>query len=79
MRTKHLYVSIHIRIKREAGAFKMFKPSSDVLLSITKRCFFCGCFLLFMFHALLYYSVLYGPCKLFSPAGKGLTSCLSFV
>ena len=31
----------------------MFKPSSDILLTIPRQCFFCGSSLLFMFRAVL--------------------------
>ena len=56
-----------------------FKHSSKiVLLTVPRRCFFCGhlcyfCPVLFYFHALLFVDALW------SPAGKGLTSWLSFV
>ena len=36
----------------------MFKPSSDFLLTAPRRCFFCGSFLLVMFHVCLGYAVL---------------------
>ena len=42
----------------------MFKLSSDILLTVPRRCFFCGSFLLFMFHVCLYHTVLSGPCSL---------------
>ena len=43
----------------------MFKPSSDILLTIPRQCFFCGSSLLFMFHVCLYYhAVLSVPCCL---------------
>ena len=41
----------------------MFKPSSDFLLTVPRRCLFCGSVLLFMFHVCLYYTVLFVPCS----------------
>ena len=80
MQTKHLCVLIHIRTKGEVGApFNRVKPSSKIfLLTVPRRCYFCGSFMLFlscfvMFHARLFVDALW------SPAGKRLTSWLSFV
>ena len=42
----------------------MFKPSRDFLLTIPRRCFFCGSFLLFLFHVCLYYTALSVTCSL---------------
>ena len=42
----------------------MFKLSSDILLTVPRRCFFCGSFLLFMFHVCLYHTVLSVHCSL---------------
>ena len=54
MRTKPLCLLIHIRTKGEVGTvIKMFKPSVDILLTVPRRCFFCGFFLLFTFHVCL--------------------------
>ena len=59
MRIKHLFVVIHIGIKGEVDVAKhvkvrlaslnMFKPYCDILLTIPRRYFFCGSFLLFIF------------------------------
>ena len=49
---------IHIRIKGEVDTIK------HVLLTVLRQCFFCGPFLLFMFHICLCYSVLSVPCSL---------------
>ena len=49
------------------------------LLTVPRRCFFCGSFL---FLCLTFVSILPSclfPAALWSLAGKGLTSCLSFV
>ena len=36
---------------RKVGTVNMFRPSSDsVLLTVSRKCCFCGYFLLFMFH-----------------------------
>ena len=50
MQTKHLYVLIHIWTKGEVDApLNRFKPSSKIfLLTIPRRCFFCGSFMLFL-------------------------------
>ena len=69
----------HIWTKGGVGApLNWFKPSSKIfLLIVPRRCFFCGSFMLFLscfcFHARLFVDVLW------SPAGKWLTSWLSFV
>ena len=75
-----LCVLIHIWIKGEVGALNRFKPSSkifywpfqggtsfmDLLCFCSVLCLLCLCARLFI-------------CALWSPAGKGLTSWLSFV
>ena len=81
MQTKYLCVLIHIWIKDEVGApLNRFKPSSkifywpfqgsasfvDLLCFCSVLCLQCLCARLFI-------------CALWSPAGKGLTSWLSFV
>ena len=85
MQTKYLFVLIHIGIKGEVGAplnmfLNRFKPSSkifycpfqgstscvDLLCFCSVLCLLCLCARLFI-------------CALWSPAGKGLTSWLSFV
>ena len=81
MQTKYLCVLIHIWIKGEVGApLNRFKPSSkmfywpfqggtsfvDLLCFCSVLCLLCLCVRLFI-------------CALWSPAGKGLTSWLSFV
>ena len=81
MQTKYLCVLIHIWIKGEVGAlWNRFKPSSkifywlfrggtsfvDLLCFCSVLCLLCLCARLFI-------------CTLWSPAGKGLTSWLSFV
>ena len=40
-----------------------FKPSS-ILLTVLRRCIFCGSFLLFIFHVFLCYAILSVPCSL---------------
>ena len=68
MRSKHLSVLIHIRIKSEAGAVNMFKPSSICFTDHSN-----AVLLLWMFHVCLCYAVLAVP------AGKLMTSLLSCV
>ena len=50
MQTKHLCVLIHIWTKGEVGApLNRFKPSSKIfLLTVPRRCFFCGSFMFFL-------------------------------
>ena len=50
--------------------------SHTSLLAVPRRCFFCGSFLLFMFHVSLCYAVLYVPCVRLL---RGLASWLSCV
>ena len=64
LRTKHLCILIHIRIKGEVGNIKMFMPSSIFLLTVPRWCFFCGSFLLIVFCVCLCYTVLSVPCSL---------------
>ena len=80
MQTKHLCVLIDIWTKVEVGApWNWFKPSSKiVLLTFPRRCFFCGSFMLFL-SCFCYAFVRLFINTLWSPAGKGLTSCLSFM
>ena len=81
MQTKYLCVLIHIWIKGEVGApLNRFKPSSKIFYwpfqagaSFLDLFMFLFCL---MFAMSLCASVL---CALWSPAGKGLTSWLSFV
>ena len=56
------YVLVHIKIKNGVP-LKMFKLSGDVLLIVSRCCFFCGSFLLFEFHFYLRYAVLSVPCS----------------
>ena len=51
MQTKHLCVLIHIWTKGEVGApLNGFKPSNEIfLLTVPRRFFFCGSFVLFTF------------------------------
>ena len=49
MRTRHLFVLIHIRNKVEVGTIKLVLPSRKIfLLTLPRRCFFCESFLFFM-------------------------------
>ena len=78
MQTKHLCVLIHIWTKGEVGTpLNRFKPSSKILLlTVPRRCFFCGSFMLFLlcnFCLVLFWFALW------SPAEKVLTFWLSFV
>ena len=51
MRTEHLFALIHIKIRVRLAPPNMFKPSSKyILLTVPRRYFFCGNFLLFVFH-----------------------------
>ena len=49
MQTKHLCVLTHISTKGEVGAVKPIKaPTKILLLTVPRRYFFCGSFVLFM-------------------------------
>ena len=81
MQTKYLCVLIHIWIKGEVGApLNRFKPSSKIFYwpfqggtSFLDLLCFCSVLCLLSLCARLFI------CALWSPAGKGLTSWLSFV
>ena len=80
MQTKYLCVLIHIWIKGEVGTFNRFKPSSKIFYwpfqggtSFVDLLCFCSVLCLLCFCARLFI------CALWSPAGKELTSWLSFV
>ena len=49
-----------------------------ILLTVPRRCFFCGSFMLFLSCLVCFYARLFVD-ALWSPAWKGLTSWLSFV
>ena len=57
---------IHIRVTGEVRAVKHIILSHPVnfLLTVTRRCFFCRSFLLFLFHIRLHYTVLSIHCSL---------------
>ena len=49
----------------------IFKPSSDFLLDVLGRCFFCGSFLFVMLHVCHYYAALSVPsCLMVACCGK---------
>ena len=81
MQTKYLCVLIHIWIKGEVGApLNRFKPSSKIFYwpfqggsSFVDLLCFCSVLCLLCLYARLFI------CALWSPAGKGLTSWISFV
>ena len=78
MRTKHVFVFIHIRNKDSAGTITSLSPPVKYfLLAVPRRCFFVNgfCYLCFVFIMLFYLFI----AALWSPAGKGLTSSLSCV
>ena len=61
------------------AALNRFKPSSGVfLLTVPGQCFFCRSLVLFLSFLLCVHARLFVD-ALWSPAGKGLTSWLSFV
>ena len=64
----------------EVGApLNRFKSSSKIfLLTVPRRCFFCGSFIIFCLVLLCFHARLFVD-ALFSTAGKGLTSWLSFM
>ena len=49
----------------EAPFLNWFKPSSrSILLTVPRRCFFCGSFLIVMLHVCVCYAVVSVPCSL---------------
>ena len=53
------YCSTQVFIFQNISFYEQLK-----LLAVTRRCFFCGSFLLFMFHVCHCYAVLSVPCSL---------------
>ena len=51
----------------------------NISLTVPRRCFFCGSFLLGMLHVDVCCAIASVPCALWSPDGKGLTSLISFM
>ena len=55
----------------------MFRPSRIyILLTVSLQCFFCGSFLLFIFHLCLYCAVLSIPCSTVITCWERVTSWL---
>ena len=52
-----------IRISKVTD-YAALRPPVIFVLTIPRWCFFCGSFLLFMFHVCLYSTVLFVPCSL---------------
>ena len=75
-----IYVSwstLELRVR--LVSLNMFKPPSNALLTVPRRCFFFGSFLLFMLHVVVAMLSFLFLAALWSLAGKGLTSWLSCV
>ena len=52
MQTKHICVLFHIRTKGDGTVKLVLSPAvKKVFLTVPRRCFFCGSFLLFMHRA----------------------------
>ena len=68
MQTKHLFDLIHIKIRVRLVPSNVLK-SKSILMTVPRRCFFCGYFLLSCLFLV----------EFWSPAGKGLTSWLSYM
>ena len=45
---------IHIRTTDEVGTINLFKPSIEILLTVSRQCFFCGSFLVFFILSYLF-------------------------
>ena len=79
MQTKYLCLDLHLGWgwgwRRETG----LSPPVKYLLTVPRRYFFCGSFMLFSVLCLLCLCARLFLCALWSPAGKGLTSWLSFL
>ena len=73
-------VLVHISIKGEVGAVKLVKALQlNILLTVPRRYFFCGSFMFLFCLVFAMFCARLFVCALWSPAGKGLTSWLSFV
>ena len=79
MQTKYLCVLIHIWIKGEVGAVNRLKPSSKIFYWPFKGGTTLWIFYVFSVLCLLCVCARLFICALWSPAGKGLTSWLSFL
>ena len=79
MQTKHFSAGSTSELRVRIAPWNGFKPSSKIfLLTVPKRFFFCGSFMLFMSCVCHAYASLV-IAALWSSTGKGLTSWLSFV
>ena len=80
MQTKYLCVLIHIWIKGEVGAVgPVWALRWSILLTVPGRCFFCGSFMFLFCLVFAVFCARLFVCALWSPAGRGLASWLSFV
>ena len=71
---------VHIRIKGEVVAVKLVSAlQKKYLMTVPRQHFFCGYFMFFSVLCLLCICACLFISALWSPAGKGLTSWLSFV
>ena len=77
MQTKYLCVLIHIWVRGEVGP--VWALQWGVLLTVPRRCFFCGSFMFLFCLVFAMFCARLFVCASWSPAGKGLTSWLSFV
>ena len=79
MQTKYLCVLIHIWFKGGVGAVGRFWALHwNILLTVPRRCFFCGSLCFFSVLCLLCLCARLFKCALWSPAWKRLTSWFSF-
>ena len=79
MQTKYLCVLIHIRIKGEVGAVKPVSPPVKYFTDRSKAILLLWIFYVYSVLRLLCLCGRLFICALLSPAGKGLTSWLSFM
>ena len=80
MQTKYLCVLVRIWIGGEVGAVgPVWALQWGVLLAVPGRCFFCGSFMFLFCLVFAMFCARLFICASWSPAGKGLTSWLSFV
>ena len=80
MQAKCLCVLVRVWVGGGVGAIgPVWALRWGVLLTVPGRCFFCGSFVFLFCLVFAVFCARLFVCALWSPAGKGLTSWLSFV
>ena len=80
VRARYLCVLVRIWIEGGVGAVEpVWALRWSVLLTVPGRCFFCGSFVFLFCLVFAVFCARLFVCSLWSPAGRGLASWLSFV